>query len=158
MRPTLTAIERGLRGLLRGDVEFDAVTRHLFAPNPSSENYCSLGGMIANNSSGGRSVAYGATKDHVLALDVVLSGGELFHAVPVTRGSEALAAALGAGGRAGAAFADILPLLDERRGAIAASMPRVMKNCSGYRVETVLEWGADAPRYGAYDGEAAVDA
>ena len=36
--------------------------------------------MMANNSSGSRSVAYGGTKDHVLALEVVLHGGELFKA------------------------------------------------------------------------------
>ena len=41
--------------------------RTFFAPDPSSENYCSLGGMIGTNSSGARTVAYGGTKDHVLA-------------------------------------------------------------------------------------------
>ncbi len=32
-----------------------------FAPDPSSEDYCSLGGMISNNSSGARTFAYGGT-------------------------------------------------------------------------------------------------
>ena len=55
-----------------------------FAPDPSSENYCSLGGMIGTNSSGARTVAYGGTKDHVLALEVVLADGSLFQARPLS--------------------------------------------------------------------------
>ena len=115
-----------------------------FAPNPSSENYCSLGGMIGNNSSGARSVAYGGTKDHVLALEVVLSGGEVVQrAAAVERDGAELAALPGrADSVAGRAFAEILPLLRGRSAtAIAAAMPRVVKNCSGYRVETVLDDG-----------------
>ncbi len=49
-------------------------------PTPPARTTAALGGMIANNSSGGRSVAYGGTKDHVLALEVVLHGGEVFRA------------------------------------------------------------------------------
>ena len=36
-----------------------------FAPDPSSANYCTLGGMIANNAGGAHSVKYGSTTDHV---------------------------------------------------------------------------------------------
>jgi Fe-S oxidoreductase/FAD/FMN-containing dehydrogenase len=111
--------------------------------------------MIANNSSGGRSVAYGGTKDHVLGLDIVLSGGELFRAGTLERGADDLQAVLAGAGPAGRAFESLVPLLDQKRGAIAESMPRVMKNCSGYRVETVLEWGDERPGYGAYDASAA---
>ena len=97
--------------------------------------------MIANNSSGARSVAYGGTKDHVLALELVLSGGEVFSAGAVERGGAEWAAFAGTDSAAGRAFGEILPLLEQKREAILAAMPRVVKNCSGYRVETVLDDG-----------------
>ena len=48
-----------------------------FAPDISTSNRATIGGMIANNSSGARSVLYGKTIDHVLELKVVLSDGSL---------------------------------------------------------------------------------
>ena len=46
----------------------------LFFPiDPSTKDHCTLGGMIANNSSGPHAVKYGATRDYVLSLEVVLS-------------------------------------------------------------------------------------
>ncbi len=55
----------------------------LFAPDISTSNRATIGGMIANNSSGARSVFYGKTIDHVLELDVVLSDGSLVHLGPI---------------------------------------------------------------------------
>ena len=46
--------------------------RLLFAPDVSTSNRATIGGMIANNSSGARSVLYGKTIDHVLELKTVL--------------------------------------------------------------------------------------
>ena len=46
-----------------------------FAPDISTASRATIGGMIANNSSGARSVLYGKTIDHVLELDVVLTDG-----------------------------------------------------------------------------------
>ena len=48
-----------------------------FAPDVSTSNRATIGGMIANNSSGARSVLYGKTIDHVLELKTVLSDGSL---------------------------------------------------------------------------------
>ncbi len=120
-----------------------------FAPDPSSENYCSLGGMIGTNSSGARTVAYGGTKDHVLALDVVLADGSLFEARPLPLGSPELTAFLAGSTAAGRAFGAILPELQAKRDAILAALPRVVKNCSGYRIETVLDGDASSARSGA---------
>lgn len=109
-----------------------------FAPNPSSENYCSLGGMMANNSSGSRSVAYGDTKDHVRSVSVVLNDGEVFTTGSLRRADTALRdpAGQGAGGEA---ITHLVSLLEEKQDVITASMPRVLKNASGYRIETVLD-------------------
>lgn len=53
-----------------------------FAPDVSTASRATIGGMIANNSSGARSVLYGKTIDHVLELDVVWANGETTHLVP----------------------------------------------------------------------------
>ena len=54
-----------------------------FAPDISTSNRATIGGMIANNSSGARSVLYGKTIDHVLELKIVLSDGSLVHLKPL---------------------------------------------------------------------------
>ena len=48
----------------------------LFAPDPTSEESCTIGGSIACNASGARTLRYGATRSHVRALTVVLASGE----------------------------------------------------------------------------------
>ena len=48
-----------------------------FAPDPSSQQACSIGGNVANNSGGPHCLAYGVTSAHVLAIEVVLPDGEV---------------------------------------------------------------------------------
>ena len=48
-----------------------------FAPDPSSQQACSIGGNVATNSGGPHCLAYGVTSAHVLAVEVVLPDGEL---------------------------------------------------------------------------------
>ncbi|HLY25966.1 MAG TPA: FAD-binding oxidoreductase, partial [Aggregatilineales bacterium] len=48
-----------------------------FPPDPGAD--ASLGGMIANNSAGIKTIKYGATKDNVMRLEVVLANGEVIH-------------------------------------------------------------------------------
>jgi glycolate oxidase len=56
-----------------------------YAPDPSSQQACSIGGNVAENSGGAHCLKYGFTVHHVLAVDVVLPTGEL-----VTIGGEAV--------------------------------------------------------------------
>jgi glycolate oxidase len=55
-----------------------------FAPDPSSQSACTIGGNVANNSGGPHCLAEGSTVSHVLALEVVLADGSI-----TTVGSEA---------------------------------------------------------------------
>ena len=48
-----------------------------FAPDPSSQQACTLGGNVAENSGGPHTLAYGVTTNHVLGLEVALPTGEL---------------------------------------------------------------------------------
>jgi glycolate oxidase len=50
-----------------------------YAPDPSSQRACSLGGNIAENAGGPHCLAYGTTTNHVLALEVVLEDGCIVH-------------------------------------------------------------------------------
>ena len=61
-----------------------------FPPTPGSGKVCTIGGMIANNASGMRAIKYGATRDSVLGLRVVLPQGEL-----VSLGTETIVHASG---------------------------------------------------------------
>ncbi|MFQ5556602.1 MAG: FAD-linked oxidase C-terminal domain-containing protein [Acidimicrobiales bacterium] len=59
------------------------LSRHLaplgyhFAPDPSSQQVCTIGGNVANNSGGPHCLAYGVTSAHVVAIEVVLSSGDV---------------------------------------------------------------------------------
>ena len=46
-----------------------------YAPDPSSQRACSLGGNIAENAGGPHCLAYGATTNHVIGMEVVLEDG-----------------------------------------------------------------------------------
>jgi glycolate oxidase len=48
-----------------------------FAPDPSSQQTCTLGGNVNTNAGGPHCLAYGVTSNHVLALDVVLADGSV---------------------------------------------------------------------------------
>jgi glycolate oxidase len=56
-----------------------AVARHglHFAPDPSSQQTCSIGGNVANNSGGPHCLAEGVTNAHILAVEVVLADGSV---------------------------------------------------------------------------------
>ena len=65
-------------GVLIADVRRAAEREGLlFTPDPTSEEEATVGGAIACNASGARSLRYGATGPHVRALTVVLANGEL---------------------------------------------------------------------------------
>ena len=56
-----------------------ASANFFYAPDPSSQSVCSIGGNVAENSGGAHCLKYGFTTTHVLGLEVVLPDGSLVH-------------------------------------------------------------------------------
>jgi glycolate dehydrogenase FAD-linked subunit len=50
---------------------------YLYAPDPSSQKACTIGGNVAENAGGPHTLAYGVTTNHVLGLEAVLMDGTL---------------------------------------------------------------------------------
>lgn len=48
-----------------------------YAPDPSSQKACTIGGNIAENSGGPHTLKYGVTSDHILGMEVVMPDGEI---------------------------------------------------------------------------------
>lgn len=52
---------------------------YFFAPDPSSQKSCTIGGNVAENSGGPHTLCYGVTTNHVLGLEAVLPDGTVIH-------------------------------------------------------------------------------
>jgi glycolate oxidase len=57
---------------------------YYYAPDPSSQQVCTIGGNVAENAGGAHCLKYGFTVNHVLGLTVVLPSGEIAHLGGVT--------------------------------------------------------------------------
>jgi glycolate oxidase len=67
-------------GVINTDVTQQVAPRgYFYAPDPSSQSVCSIGGNVAENSGGAHCLKYGFTATHVLGLEVVLPDGSLAH-------------------------------------------------------------------------------
>jgi glycolate oxidase len=85
-----------------------------YAPDPSSQQVCSIGGNVAENSGGAHCLKYGFTTNHVTGLEVVLPDGELVHLggkAPDPPGYDLLGAFVGSEGTLGIATRITLRLL-----------------------------------------------
>jgi FAD/FMN-containing dehydrogenase/Fe-S oxidoreductase len=112
-----------------------------FAPDISTASRATIGGMIANNSSGARSVLYGKTIDHVLELDVVLSDGSFARFRPL-EGVE-LDEACAGDSLEGECYRAVRRIAAESRDEIERRFPKVLRRVGGYNLDEFT--GADAP-------------
>lgn len=97
--------------LLTQAVESDG---YYYAPDPSSQKACTIGGNIAENSGGPHTLKYGVTTDHVLGLEVVLPDGEIVElgsAVEETPGYDLRGIMIGSEGTFGIVTKAIVRLL-----------------------------------------------
>jgi FAD/FMN-containing dehydrogenase len=117
--------------LIKADLNKALSARGRWMPvDPSSYASCTVGGMVANNSSGIRRPKYGSTIDYVRDLRIVIPGEGPERVAPM-RLDEALAA--------DRRTSRIASLILENQALIKSEAPKVTKNSSGYRIERVIQ-------------------
>ena len=99
----------------------------------STSNRATIGGMIANNSAGTRSIIYGKTIDYVELLDVVFSDGSSASLGPLSE--EALGARLERQDLEGAAYRTVQRLGSELEDEILQRYPRIQRRVGGYNLD-----------------------
>tara|TARA_R110002012_G_scaffold53185_4_gene136826 strand:+ start:858 stop:3971 length:3114 start_codon:yes stop_codon:yes gene_type:complete len=101
-----------------------------FAPELSTSNRATIGGMISTDASGQGSCEYGKTRDHVLELDTILLGGQHLHSHALTAHEEQTQRQqTGPLGRVHTTAAEII---DQQGDLIAAKFPPLNRCLTGY--------------------------
>jgi FAD/FMN-containing dehydrogenase/Fe-S oxidoreductase len=110
--------------------------RLTFAPDPSTHNRCTIGGMIGNNSCGTHSLLGGKTVDNVEELRIALADGTQM-TVGATTEAEFDEIA-GAGGRRGAIYSKLRAIARQYEPLIRAKFPQIPRRVSGYNLDELL--------------------
>ncbi|MCC6815514.1 MAG: FAD-binding oxidoreductase [Saprospiraceae bacterium] len=108
-----------------------------FAPDPATTSRATIGGMIANNSSGTRSILYGKTLDHVIELEVLLDDGSSLHCKSLNQ--EELEQKLQLSNKEGKIYRTLFDLVTTNRNEINIRFPKVMRRVGGYNLDEFLE-------------------
>ena len=125
-------------GLVRDELNAQVAEHGLhFAPDPATASRANVGGMIGNNSSGTKSILFGKTIDHVVALKVLLADGSV-----VELGEETAAAPKN--DREREIAEGLKRIVDAHRDLIAARFPKVMRRVGGYPLD---ELTGDSPNF-----------
>jgi len=116
----------------------DAAEKHglTFAPDPSTHNRCTLGGMIGNNSSGTHSLMGGKVQDNIEELRVLLYDGTIL-TVGATS-SEELAQVIRENGRRGQIYSGLLRLRDRYGDLARDRFAKIPRRVSGYNFDELL--------------------
>ncbi len=105
-------------GALKGNLDKELLKHgKFFGPNPSVGPYCTVGGMIATNASGSRSLKYGSMIDNLLEVTLVTGTGDLIKLPSKTKYAEFVVS--------------VANSVDK------STFPQVSKNSCGYRLDAI---------------------
>ncbi|HUC95825.1 MAG TPA: FAD-binding oxidoreductase, partial [Candidatus Saccharimonadia bacterium] len=123
-------------GLNFGKLQQTLLTHDFFLPcAPASLEYSTIGGALANNAAGDRSVKYGPILDYVESLRVVLSNGDII--VTKRLSKRELNKKLGLSNYEGEIYRAVDKLIDDNTQTIHESEINTARNASGYNLHLV---------------------
>jgi len=112
-----------------------------FPPDPSSGNWCTIGGMIANNSGGARSAKYGDTRAYTISLKIVLANGEVITARPIELYSDEWKKIIDSKTLESEVYRRLREIYEKNQNLIEEGYPKVSRNSSGYYLKEMIKDG-----------------
>ncbi len=123
-------------GLNYGRLQQTLHTHERFLPPyPASYEYSTIGGAVANNAGGEKSIKYGATRGFVRSLRVVLANGEVIETYRLSK--RELNKKLGLSTFEGEVYRALDALIEENRGMLETLNKAVTKNAAGYSLTDI---------------------
>jgi FAD/FMN-containing dehydrogenase len=120
------------------DFEKDTFRKNALMPSfPASRELCTVGGMVANNSGGEKSLEFGKTEQFVKQLKVVLADGKEYIIKPLTK--KELDKKMAKKTFEGTVYKELFELLDKNYDEIKAAKPNVTKDSTGYHLWNVWD-------------------
>jgi FAD/FMN-containing dehydrogenase/Fe-S oxidoreductase len=111
-----------------------------FPPDPATSSRATIGGMMGNNSSGTRSIVYGITRDHVLAVEVLLSDGTMLRLEELSNDEyERRARQDDGNAREAQILTGFKNIIEANRDEIEKSFPKVMRRVQGYNLDSFID-------------------
>jgi FAD/FMN-containing dehydrogenase/Fe-S oxidoreductase len=104
-----------------------------FTPDVSTTNRANIGGMVANNSAGTRSIKYGRTVDQVISMRVLLSDGSITELRELS--SSELNERLQRTDRLGDIHRTLHDIITQHETEIIKRYPKVMRRVGGYNLD-----------------------
>lgn len=125
-------------GVFYRDFEVETLKHNALMPAyPASRDMATIGGMVANNAGGEKSLEYGKTMDFVNQLHVVFADGNEYTVQPLNKTE--LDKKLAQQDYEGAIYQQIFKLCDSKYDAIKSAKPNVSKNSMGYNLWEVWD-------------------
>jgi FAD/FMN-containing dehydrogenase len=109
----------------------------ILPPYPASRDLCTIGGMVANNSGGEKSLVYGKVENFVTELKVVFADGNEYTVRPLNE--QELKAKMRQSDFEGRVYRDVFRLVDGNYEAIKAAKPNVSKDSTGYHLWNIWD-------------------
>ncbi|HEV7454166.1 MAG TPA: FAD-binding oxidoreductase, partial [Candidatus Saccharimonadales bacterium] len=120
-------------GVFYRDFEKETLKHGAIMPSyPASRDLCTIGGMVANNSGGEKSLEYGKVKDFVNELKVVFADGNEYTVKPLNKLQ--LIKKMGQKDYEGRLYKELFQLIEKHYDQIKAASPNVSKNSMGYNL------------------------
>jgi FAD/FMN-containing dehydrogenase/Fe-S oxidoreductase len=114
-----------------------------FAPDVSTSNRATIGGMIGNNSCGAHSVVYGKTVDHVMKLRAILANGDVIQAEPLS--PDGLQERCQLPTREGDCYRAVHRLTEQHADEIWRRFPKILRRVGGYNLDRFVDGFPFAP-------------
>ncbi len=124
-------------GVVRDQINAAIKTYGLhYAPDPATSSRATIGGMIANNSSGTKSIKYGKAIDHIISMKMLLMDGTILHLGPET--AKSWEEKSNENSRQGEIYRTFRKIIFDHSRSIEDAFPKVMRRVQGYPLDEFL--------------------